>query len=408
MANAYAELVELLVYRNLLQDDLVKKMINSDDGKVNWELAGELIIKAEELGLTGNLPNSYMIHLIGKGKNIFSSTAEKNGGKVGASLVSAVTHDVAILKRVFKQHEGKGANRVLCDYKPTHQSADEDFVLLQDYLTDSTRTSEQVAALLCDYYARYGYGEMANYKAFRWDRARGMVGVKHVDRIRLEDIVGYERQKNTLARNTEAFIAGKAANNILLVGARGTGKSSSVKALANRYYKDGLRLLEVAKNDLDCLPSILSATRNWGKKFILFLDDLSFEESELGYKQLKSVMDGGLEAKPENVLIYATSNRRHLIRESWSDRGGDEVHQQDTINEKISLSDRFGITLTYTSPNQDEYLKIVEDIARKNDVNLATTELRTQALRWEIAHSGRSGRLAKQFVDDLVSKASCS
>lgn len=412
MARIFSELEQLLVYRNLLQDEVIKKLMafaKDECPKLRGDLAGELIVKAEELGLAGNLLNSYIIHLVSFDNNVFSRTAEKTGGKVGASLLKAAAYDITILKKVFRQSQQCGFDSIVLSYNPTYQKRDNNIAEVQDWLLDSTDrySAEQVAALLCEHYARYGYSEMAGCRAFRWDKQKGLVGVRHIDPIRLEDIVGYERQKKTLLRNTEAFLAGKPAHNVLLVGARGTGKSSSVKALANRYYEDGLRLIEVTKNDLQDLSAVMNAARQWGKKFILFIDDLSFEESELGYKQLKSVMDGGLETRPDNVLIYATSNRRRLIRESWQDRAGDEVHHQDTIHEKISLADRFGITLTYPSPNQDEYLKIVEDIARKNNVDLPSVELRAQALRWEMAHSGRSGRIARQFVDDLISKISC-
>ncbi|EAX48009.1 protein of unknown function DUF815 [Thermosinus carboxydivorans Nor1] len=411
MATVFSELEQLLVYRKLLADVVIKKLMAfaKDSSWLQGELASDLITKAEELGLSGNLINSYLIHLISFDNNVFSRTAEKTGGKVGASLLAAAAHDIAIFRQVFAASQQCGFDGIILNYTPTYKRQDNHTAAVQEWLLAGADqyTAEQVAALLSGHYARYGYGEMASCKAFRWDKQKGLVGVKHIDPIQLEDIVGYERQKKTLLRNTEAFLAGKPAHNVLLVGARGTGKSSSVKALANRYYDAGLRLIEVTKNDLTDLPAIMNAARQWGKKFIVFIDDLSFEETEAGYKQLKSVMDGGVETKPDNVLIYATSNRRRLIRETWQDRAGDEVHHQDTIHEKISLADRFGITLTYPSPNQDEYLRIVEDIARKNNVDLPTVELRAQALRWEMAHSGRSGRIARQFVDDLISKISC-
>lgn len=410
MAAVFSELNQLLVYRNLLQDELVKKFTLLETGEeyqLNYEITGDLIQFAEETGLSGNLPFSYILYQIGYGKNVFSSAAEKEGDQVGKDLLKAVAHDVVILKKLLNTglNFGTIANFV-GDYQPTHLQITGSFTALQDYFYDKTETysPEQMAVLLSQLYARYGYGEMATCTAFKWDWNQGLIGVKHTDPVQLDDIVGYERQKQTLLENTEAFIAGRPANNVLLVGARGTGKSTSVKALANRYYDQGLRLVEASKKDLECLPAIMNALRPWGKKFIVFLDDLSFEEFEVGYKNLKSVMDGGLEAKPDNVLIYATSNRRHLVREIWNDRAGDELHNQDTINEKISLSDRFGITLTFTSPNQEEYLNIVEKIAKKSDIALSPAELRSQALRWELAHSGRSGRLARQFIANLAGR----
>ena len=409
MATVFSELDKLLIYRNLLQDELIQKLAALETGEeylLSYELAGQLIQFAEETGVGGNLPCNYILYQIGYGENIFSNMAEKAGEHVGRDLLKAVAHDMVILKNLLNTGvKFGGADSFISSYQPTHPQPTASLTALQELFYHQTTCSpEQTAVLLSQIYARYGYGEVANCVALKWNAEQRLVGVKHADPVRLDDIVGYERQKRTLLENTEAFIDGKPANNVLLVGARGTGKSTSVKALANQYYERGLRLVEVSKKDLEYLPAIMNALRSWGKKFIVFLDDLSFEEFEVGYKNLKSVMDGGLEAHPDNVLIYATSNRRHLVREAWSDRSGDELHTQDTLNEKISLSDRFGITLTFGSPNQEEYLNIVEKIAKKNNIALSPEELRTQALRWELTHSGRSGRLARQFITSLAGK----
>ncbi|MDF2572723.1 MAG: hypothetical protein K0R55_4327, partial [Sporomusa sp.] len=300
---------------------------------------------------------------------------------------------------------------VIADYHPAsdnkgkQSSKSQNLAVLRDLFLDITKpyTPGEVVTALTGYYDRYGCGKLAGYGAFKWDSERQeLVGIEHSDPVQLSDIIGYEYQKSELVRNTEAFVNGKPANNVLLVGARGTGKSSSVKAVGNRYFDKGLRIIEIAKSDCKQIPEIMTALRQWGKKFILFIDDLSFEEYEAEYKILKSLIDGGVEVRPNNVLIYATSNRRNLIKETWDDREGSELHRQDTVNEKISLADRFGITLFYSLPNQEEYFKIVEEIARKNSICLTNAELRSAALRWEMSHSGRSGRIAKQFIDYLA------
>ena len=207
--------------------------------------------------------------------------------------------------------------------------------------------------------------------------------------------------------NTQAFVEGRPCNNALLVGARGTGKSSSVKALVNQFYKQGLRLVEVSKHDQKDLYNVLKSLRTSGKRFIVFLDDLSFEENESEYKYLKSILEGGVETKPDNVLIYATSNRQHLIRETWNDRSGnsDDLHKFDTVNEKLSLADRFGLTVTFLAPNQEEYMTIIEELAKRHDVDLSSTELRAMALKWEMTRSGRSGRAARQFISHILGSA---
>jgi hypothetical protein len=414
MTNIHYDLNQLLIYRNILQDDCLQKIqcaLSTGNWNVlRYEISHELIKQAEELGLSGNLLQNYVIYLLSRDKNIFSILSEKPEGKIGESLYQAILQDVIILKNFLTALSTLGEDSLLSHYIPTTSTPHCGMTALQESFLESKKDS--TPALLVDklitHYQQHGYGEMADYKAFTWNSAAScLVGVKDYDPISLEDIVGYQYQKTTLLANTEAFLAHKPANNVLLVGDRGTGKSSSVKALANRYFSKGLRLVEVTKHDLARMQDILFLLRSRGKKFILFFDDLSFEEFEVEYKYLKSILEGGVTAKPDNVLIYATSNRRHLIRETWSDRNQttDEIHNLDTVNEKISLSDRFGITLTYLSPNQEEYLKIVTELARKTSISLSPSELKTQALRWELAHTGRSGRTAQQFISHLLGSA---
>ncbi len=419
MTETYYNFSKLLLYRNLLNDGVIKNLqalqgqgtAESDE----YALAAELIVWAEENGISGNIVENYLLCQIGYDENIFSSAAGKSASLPGCSLEKAAVHDITILKDVLKkgltQQFCKELIAVIGDYHPIKESLGkkqgkfQDLVMLRDLFLDVTKnyTPQEVVRTLCKYYDRYGCGRLAGYGAFKWDlEKRELIGIEYTDPVQLDDIIGYEYQKAELVRNTEAFISGKPANNVLLVGARGTGKSSSVKAVANRYFDKGLRLIEIAKADFKHIPDIMSALRQWGKSFILFIDDLSFEESEAEYKILKSLIDGGIEARPDNVLIYATSNRRNLVKETWDERSGNELHRQDTINEKISLADRFGITLFYTLPNQQEYLQIVEEIARKNGIPMSPDELRAEALRWEMTHSGRSGRSAKQFIDYLA------
>ena len=262
--------------------------------------------------------------------------------------------------------------------------------------------AEDFAKALLRYYQSFGYGDIASFKAFRWDaKLQRLIGIRHFEAMEMDDIIGYAHQKEQLIDNTEAFVQRKPANNVLLVGARGTGKSSAVKALANVYYSRGLRILQLTKPQLSHLPDIMDALRYFAsKRFIIFLDDLSFEESDAEYKYLKSAIEGGVESRPENVLIYATSNRRHLIRESWRDRSEsqDDVYRDDSMNETISLSDRFGLIIQYYAPDQKEYLAIIDHMLRKEGIQLTPEELRIAGVRWEMTHSGRSGRTAQQFV----------
>jgi predicted AAA+ superfamily ATPase len=410
MKHVAPDLNKLIVYRNLLKDSLVQKiqalLAGNAKEDLGYELSAGLIAKAEKLGLSGSLWKSYVMYLIARDENVFSTTVEKNRGKIGDGLRQAVAHDLTVLQGFLHADLGSVCNiSYISDFTPTSKDAFQDFATLTEPLL-SAEEADQLVNKLIEYYTLYGCGKTAGFAAFRWDEEAGLIGIKHTDRIRLDDIVGYEYQKDVLMKNTEAFLANKPANNVLLAGARGTGKSSSVKALVNEYYQSGLRLVEVHKHQLRFLHKIMEGLRGRSQKFIVFLDDLSFEESETDYKHLKSVIDGGVEAKPDNVLLYATSNRRHLIRENWSDRAGtQDVHSADSVHEKISLSDRFGITLTYPAPDQNEYLRMVEAIAKRNAVDLPEEELRKKALRWEMSHSGRSGRVAQQFVKHIMGES---
>ena len=403
MSYSWNDLDDLLLYRGILRDPLVQ-LLRSDAAAA--EKTAVLIKAAEELSLEGDIIFEYLLHLLAEDENPFSIMAEKSDGQIGTSLQQAVVRDITQLRQFFQSNLTAPDDGFLQNYQPT-RSVPRAFItpLRQAFKSPDAQIASQTAlTTLTDHYVRHGYGDMARYTVFRWDLDLGLVPVRHPDRIQMDDLIGYERQKAVLTQNTEAFVAGRPANNVLLVGSRGTGKSSSVKALLNQYADIGLRLVEITKHDLRHLSSIMQALRERGKKFILFMDDLSFEEFEIEYRHLKSMMEGGVETKPDNVLIYATSNRRHLIKETWTDRTGanaDDIHSWDTINEKISLSDRFGITLTFAPPNQDEYLRIVESMARKRNICLPSAELRAEAIKWETAHSGRSGRIAQQFIAHL-------
>ena len=209
-----------------------------------------------------------------------------------------------------------------------------------------------------------------------------------------------------LIENTESFIQGRAANNVLLFGDAGTGKSSCMKGILNAYYGQGLRIIEVYKHQFHALSSVLEQVQNRNYRFIIYMDDLSFEDFEVEYKFLKAVIEGGVETKPENILIYATSNRRHLIKENWSDRSDVKVqngmHQSDTMEEKLSLVNRFGVTINYSKPTQKEYFDIAVELCKRAGVTLSDDEIKAEANKWELSHGGISGRTAQQFANYLA------
>jgi predicted AAA+ superfamily ATPase len=259
---------------------------------------------------------------------------------------------------------------------------------------------------LGEYFARHGAGPFGRHGSYRWRDGR-LLAVERPDPVRLDELVDYERERAPLLENTERFLAGLPAHHALLYGPPGTGKSSTVKALLNQFVDRGLRLVQLEKEDLEELPDVIHALEGRGPRFIIFVDDLSFEEHEVEYKRLKALLEGGVEAPPENVRVYATSNRRNLIRERFSDREdegaglSDDVHARDTMQEKLSLSARFGLRLTFPAPDQRRYLQIVSGLARGRGIELPEEEIRERALLWDRWHAGRSGRTARQFVDEL-------
>jgi len=253
---------------------------------------------------------------------------------------------------------------------------------------------------LSDFYRKNGWGMFARYKGFTWD-GNNLKAVEYLDPIKLSHLINYERQKSIVIKNTLAFLKGYRVNNILLYGSKGTGKSSTVKAILNEYYNQGLRVIEISKDNLHTFPKLIEIIKDVPLKFIIFIDDLTFEDSENNYNQLKAVLEGGLEARPDNVVIYATSNRRHLVKETFSDRmgfGNDDIHFEDSLQEKLSLADRFGIVVTFSAPNQKEYLEIVDAIAKSRGIEV-TEELHQKAIQWEMNYNGKSPRTARQFID---------
>jgi predicted AAA+ superfamily ATPase len=260
--------------------------------------------------------------------------------------------------------------------------------------------------VLTVFYERVGCGIFGRYAAACWVTETDqptLIGIANPDPVRMEQLIGLENEKRIIAENTEHLLAGFPANNMLLYGFRGTGKSSMVKSLLQTYVQKGLRIVEIAKKDLSDFTRLCNFLENEPGKFIMFIDDLSFDENEPEYKALKTILEGTIAAKPANVIVYATSNRRHLIKETYAERK-DEIFSQDVQQEKLSLSDRFGIIVTFPSPDQESFLSIIENLAEQNQLRIGKKELRQMALRWEMWHNGRSGRTARQFIDNLIAE----
>ncbi len=396
--------LHLIVFQDLNHDSVVQAVAAGEEAAA----LRQLIPFAEEQSIHGAVWGHYLCRLLAQADNVFSRTVEQTGD-CGRSLRGIVQAD---LERVLELLEMGPA--ILRAYEPSaagsaglhprrHVSACE-AVYRQSLVAMEQAMATGARALydhLVGHYATLGRGISAQYPALAW--AGHLVGVQSFDPIRLDELIGIDHQKRTLIENTERFLRGAGANNVLLFGDSGTGKSSSVKALVNQYCLDGLRLIELTKHQLDDLEQVVLQLARSRHRYLIFLDDLSFEDGELGYKRLKAALEGKATVTPDNVLFYATSNRRHLIRESWSDRvtQDDEVHLADTIQEKMSLSDRFGLRVVFPSPSQQTYLAIVESYLQRLGMPFSES-LRAQALQWELTYNGRSGRTARQFVQSLA------
>ena len=345
-------------------------------------------------------------------ENPFSLEAEaRPWGEIPAALRRQAEAELSLLGEVAGFGLGRlaellGVGRALAEGFGGSTPHDED---LRGRLARSADWADFLPEL-AEHYVRNGVGPFGRYRAFRWQRREGrgqLVPVACPDPVRLSDLVGYGPQKAAVIANTERLLAGLPAQNVLLYGDRGTGKSSLVKALVNEFGDRGLRLIELGRDELRDYPEVLAVVRGRPQKFILMVDDLSFEEHETYYKELKSVLEGGLEVRPDNVVVYATSNRRHLVREYFSDRDGavdGEVHRRDTMEEKLSLSDRFGLRVVFVAPDQERYLAIVRAVARQHGIAVDAA-LERQALAWAGRHNGLSGRTARQFVVSLLGRA---
>ena len=256
----------------------------------------------------------------------------------------------------------------------------------------------------CENIGKYGYGIYAKYHMFYVEQEGNIVPVRYPDNTRLCELIDYEREKNVIIENTKALLTGKPAANILLTGDAGTGKSSTIKAVVNEFYTEGLRIIEIRKDQLMEIPAILDELSENPLKFIIFIDDLSFQKGDDNFSALKAILEGSVSAKAKNVVIYATSNRRHLVKESFSDRDGDDIHRNDTMQEMLSLSERFGIHITFNKPDKKTYLNIVHHLAKDKGVEIGEAELDLLAERYALERGGRSARAAKQLIDGLLSK----
>ena len=430
----YKIVSRLLIYGDMPKDtilmelaDIVRKM--DDKTQTKEELSTRVFTQMKHLlqvatdyGFDRNLWHNYLTFLLITSENPFSITCEKVGANEGSvnyfakgdfrAFLDLFHYDFSELEEYLgidcfsriSNYQAIGKKELMYNKNVSQK------VQALSRKLEEAQDENEFFDCVTGFYKDYGVGMFGLNKAFRiQSRADGrvdFVAINNMDAVMLDDLIGYELQKKKLVENTLAFVQGKKANNVLLFGDSGTGKSTSIKAIVNEFYDQGLRMIEIYKHQFKDLSAVIAQIKNRNYRFIIYMDDLSFEEFEVEYKFLKAVIEGGVETRPDNILIYATSNRRHLIKENWSDRSAMEhdngMHRSDTMEEKLSLVNRFGVTICYSKPSQKEYFHIVEGLARRAGITMPEEMLRAEANKWELSHGGISGRTAQQFINYLL------
>lgn len=433
----YKEIAKLILYRDLGEDSILLKLsgifrdyeldLAEKENLTSriYEQMKALLDLSTQYGFDKNLWHNYLTFILLTNENSFSMTSEKVGANDG-TVNHFAKADFAVFKKLFDFDFGPIENDLgidcfttVCNYhsipkkeRMYNRNVSERVQEVSERI-EKAADEEEIFHIVTDFYKAYGVGMFGLNRAFRIRHLEDGVEflpINNTDRVLLKDLIGYDIQKKKLIDNTEAFIKGLPANNVLLCGDAGTGKSTSIKALLNEYYDQGLRMIEIYKHQFQDLSSIIAQVKNRNYRFIIYMDDLSFEDFEIEYKFLKAVIEGGMETRPDNVLIYATSNRRHLIKESWNDRNDMEnengMHRSDTMQEKLSLVARFGVTIYYGKPSQKEYFTIVKELRKRYpSITLTDEELCAEANKWELSHGGISGRTAQQFINYMAGMA---
>jgi len=430
----YQQISDLFMYGGLDEESILYKMGEIFEAYESFEYnktelvrdiktqLKRLLAVATDYGFDDNLWHNYVAFFIMMNENPFSLVCEKNRITEG-TVNQIVQEDLSCIRKIFfydfsqiEKDLGINSFSLISNYHAVEKNKQIYNWNVSEKVQNLSKKLEAAADdkaffdVIVDFYSDYGVGLFGLNKAFRIEELPSgdikFNAINNMDKVVLDDLVGYEIQKKMLVENTEAFVKGSKANNVLLFGDSGTGKSTSIKAIVNQYYDSGLRMIEIYKHQFKHLSTIISTIKNRNYKFIIYMDDLSFEENEIEYKFLKAVIEGGVETKPDNILIYATSNRRHLIKESWNDKNDhtnqSDIHHSDTVEEKLSLVNRFGVTIGYTKPMPKEFMNIVITLARRAGITMDDDTLKLEANKWELSHGGISGRTAQQFVNYLV------
>jgi len=435
----YREISKFILYRDSLNGTILSELgrvfedfdnNNATDDNLRTRIYAQvrrLLELATKYGFDNNLWHNYLTFLIITDENPFSLTYEKAGVQEGTVNGFAI-NDFSVFKALFdfdfstiEKALGINCFSVLSNYRAIekreqiyNKNVSEKVRALSSRI-EKAADGKEIFEVVAEFYKDFGVGMFGLNKAFRIETDEHCISMKfrpitNMQAVHLDDLIGYEPQKKALIENTEAFVCGKAANNLLLYGDSGTGKSTSIKAIVNQYYDRGLRMIEIYKHQFGCLSRVISEIKNRNYRFIIYMDDLSFEESEIEYKYLKAIIEGGVETKPDNVLIYATSNRRHLIKETFNDRNDmstkNDIHRSETIEEKLSLVNRFGVSIGFFKPTRPEFDAMVLALAARHpEITMDKEQIVAEAHKWEMLGGGISGRTAQQFINHLCGLA---
>ena len=388
----------MYVFNNIIYREIYDSIKKRDESMVSY-----LIDFALRHHYVGNILHIYIAYMLAYNENPFSVSCENEGEMLG-------NHDIIIedFKEFYSiyhdSYDDVKFNNQITNFEIIRNEEDYYDTEVQSVVNafnsrlEKCKNVEEFYAETIKFYQDYGVGEFAFHKAFRISDDGDLIPVKNVLSVKFEDLIGYEWQKEKLIENTKAFCDGKMANNALLYGDAGTGKSTSIKAVLNMFFSHGLRMIEVYKHQMNDVANLIATFKKRHYKFVIYMDDLSFEENESEYKQLKSIIEGGLEAKPQNVLVYATSNRRHIIKETTNDNQGGDLNRKETEAEKLSLSNRFGLQIYFSSLSNIEFKNMVLELAKRHKVIMPDEELLLKASQWEIRYGNLSGRTAEQFI----------
>lgn len=435
MNNMYNLVSQLIIYKDETKNSILYELSsifekyyaeeydkNTAVFNINTQI-NKLLLLSTEYAFDGNLWHNYIAYILATTENPFTLVSEKVGSHRG-TVNEFVKDDLRIFQKLLSY-----------DFGPIEEELGiNSFSRIQDYTAvvkkeniynkdvsikvrelseklENTSGEDEMFDVVTRFYEEYGVGKYGLNRAFKISHEKDedfIIPITSLDDVVLDDLVGYELQKEKLIQNTESFVNGKKANNVLLYGDAGTGKSTSIKAILNQYYPRGRRMIEIYKHESKYISKVISEVKNRNYKFILYMDDLSFEESESDYKYLKALIEGGVETNSDNILIYATSNRRHIIKETWNERTNtssvEELYHSDTIREKLSLVDRFGLTIGYYKPSVKEYFEIVKTLAgRYPEIRLTDEQLEREANVWLRTHGAPSGRTAEQLINYLIS-----